>query len=61
MLTFLRDVHLEANVIVISANIQDAIKDQCLGLEVSRFFGKPPDKKELAKAIDEILNNGKQN
>ena len=61
MLTFLRDVHLEANVIVISANIQDAIKDQCLDLGVSRFFGKPPDKEALAKAIDEILNNGKQN
>lgn len=60
MLTFLRDVHLDANVIVISANIQDAIKDQCLDLGVSRFFGKPPDKEELGKAIDEILNNGKQ-
>jgi CheY-like chemotaxis protein len=60
LLTLLRDLHLDGNVIVISANIQNAIKEQCLGLGVSRFFGKPPDKEGLGKAIDEILNKGKQ-
>ncbi len=55
LIAFLREVHLEENIIVISANIQHAIKEQCRDLGVSRFFNKPPDKTKLGEAIDQIL------
>ncbi len=61
MISLLHEVHLDGNIIVISANIQDAIKEQCLDLGVSQFFKKPPDKAELGEAIEEILSKGKQN
>ncbi len=61
MIALLHEVHLDGNIIVISANIQDAIKEQCRGLGVSQFFKKPPDKAELKDAIDELLSKGKQN
>lgn len=60
MLAFLRNVHLEENIIVISANLQDAIKEQLLDLGVSYFFGKPPGKEKLRIAIDQLLNKKKQ-
>ncbi len=60
MLSFLHFTHLHENVIVISANLQDAIKEQLRVLGVSKFFAKPPDKEALGEANDQILNKGKQ-
>ncbi len=56
LLRLLREANMDVKVIVITANIQDTIKNQCMRLGVSGFFGKPPDKAELKKAIEEILN-----
>ncbi len=56
MLKLLQETHLEVPIIVISANIQDIIKDQCMDMGVTKFFGKPPDKEALKSAIEEILN-----
>ncbi len=58
LLALLRETNMDVNVIVISANIQDTVKDQCMNLGVSEFFGKPPDKEKLKKAIEGILNKG---
>ncbi len=59
MLSLLHVIHSRENVIVVSANLQNAIKEQLRELGVSSFFGKPPDKEELADAINEILNKEK--
>ncbi len=60
LLTLLRDTNMDVKVIVISANIQDTVRDQCMNLGVSEFFSKPPDKKKLKKAIENILIKGEQ-
>ncbi|MDP6924027.1 MAG: response regulator [Candidatus Scalindua sp.] len=45
LLELLRETNMDVSVIVISANIQDSVRDQCMNLGVSEFFGKPPTKK----------------
>ncbi len=60
LLKLLRETNMDVKVIVISANIQDTIRDQCMNLGVSEFFGKPPDKEKLKKVIEGILANGEQ-
>ena len=58
LLTLLREKKMNVKVIVISANIQDTVKDQCMILGVSDFFSKPPDKEKLKEAMEKILNKG---
>lgn len=58
LLTLLRETKMDVKVIVISANIQNTVKDQCMNLGVSEFFSKPPDKEKLKEAIEKILNKG---
>jgi len=41
---------------VVSANLQNPIKEKCLEMGVFRFLDKPPDKKKIGDAIEEILN-----
>ena len=60
LLSLLRETNMDVKVIVISANIQDTIRDQCMNLGVSEFFGKPPDKEKLKKAIEGILAKEEQ-
>ena len=60
LLALLRETNMDVKVIVISANIQDTVKDQCMNLGVSEFFGKPPDKEKLKNAIEGLLNKGGQ-
>ncbi len=61
LLTLLRETKMDVKVIVISANIQNTVKDQCMNLGVSEFFSKPPDKEKLKEAMEKILNKGEQN
>ncbi len=58
LLKLLRETNMDVKVIVISANIQDTVKDQCINLGVSEFFSKPPDKEKLKAAIEGLLNKG---
>ncbi|MGR3294514.1 MAG: response regulator [Candidatus Scalindua sp.] len=58
LLKLLRETNMDVKVIVISANIQDTVRDQCMNLGVTEFFGKPPDKEKLKMAIEGILNKG---
>ena len=60
LLALLRETNMDVKVVVISANIQDTVRDQCMNLGVSEFFGKPPDKEKLKKAIEKILSKGDQ-
>jgi CheY-like chemotaxis protein len=60
LLAILRETNMDVNVIVISANIQNTVKDECMNLGVCEFFGKPPDKEKLKEAIERILNKGGQ-
>ncbi len=60
LLELLRETNMDVNVIVISANIQDTVRDRCMNLGVSEFFGKPPDKEKLKMAIEDILNKKEQ-
>ncbi len=58
LLILLRETNMDVKVIVVSANIQDTVRDQCMNLGVSEFFSKPPDKEKLKEAIEKILNKG---
>ncbi len=60
LLALLRETNMDVKVVVISANIQDTVRDQCMNLGVSEFFGKPPDKEKLKKAIEKVLSKGDQ-
>jgi CheY-like chemotaxis protein len=60
LLAILRETNMDVNVIVISANIQNTVKNECMNLGVCEFFGKPPDKEKLKEAIERILNKGGQ-
>ncbi len=60
LLTLLRETKMDVKVIVVSANIQDTVRDQCMNLGVSEFFSKPPDKEKLKEAMEKILNKGEQ-
>ena len=54
LLELLRETNMDVNVIVVSANIQYTVRDQCMNLGVTEFFGKPPDKEKLKMAIEDI-------
>jgi len=44
-------------VIVLTANIQESVRNECLQLGASNFISKPPTEGDVLSALDAILNN----
>jgi CheY-like chemotaxis protein len=54
--TALREQSIHLPVVVLTADIQEARREQCLALGVKHFLQKPPRKGELLQAVDELLH-----
>jgi CheY-like chemotaxis protein len=52
----LRERQISLPVVVLTADIQEARRQQCLDLGVKHFLQKPPRKAELLQAAEEMLN-----
>jgi CheY-like chemotaxis protein len=52
----LRERQINLPVVVLTADIQEIRRQQCLDLGVKRFLQKPPRKADLLQAVDEMLN-----
>ena len=44
-------------VIVVSADIQDSVREQCLGLGAAMMLKKPAKAPQILEAINQVLNN----
>ncbi len=58
LLESLKEKNLGIPVVVVSANVQDTVRQQCLELGATEFFNKPPDKEKLQKYLEGYLKNG---
>ncbi len=58
LLEAVKEKKIDVPVVVLSANIQDTVREQCLGLGATEFFNKPPNKEKLQKYIEECLVKG---
>ncbi len=58
LLTSLKQKNLGVPVVVVSANVQDTVRQQCLELGAVEFFNKPPDKEKLLEYLEESLVKG---
>ncbi|ODS31522.1 MAG: response regulator [Candidatus Scalindua rubra] len=55
LLEAVKEREADVSVIVISSNIQETVRQQCLELGAIEFFNKPPNKEKLQKLIVERL------
>ena len=58
LLAAVKEQNLGVPVVVVSANVQDTVRQQCLELGAAEFFNKPPDKEKLQKYLEESLMKG---
>ncbi len=58
LLAAVKEQDLGVPVVVVSANVQDTVRQQCLELGAAEFFNKPPDKEKLQKYLEECLMKG---
>ncbi len=58
LLSSVKDKNINIPVIVMSANVQDSVRQQCLELGATEFFNKPPNKGEIQKYLEEFLPKG---
>ena len=56
LLTTLRDENIGIPVIILSANVQESTKEQCMSLNAVAFIKKPPKKSELQVLLEKIIN-----
>ena len=57
LLKTLQEKNIKIPVIVITADIQDSSKNQCLQMGAKAYITKPVDKKELQESLNNILGN----
>jgi CheY-like chemotaxis protein len=57
-LAALRSENISLPVIVISADIQETKRQQCLSLGAFGFINKPPQRGELLRVVDAALQSG---
>jgi CheY-like chemotaxis protein len=57
-LTALREQQTDLPAIVLSADIQETKRQQCLALGAAGFLSKPPNKLELLGLLDQVLTPG---
>lgn len=55
VLKYMKENNIQTKAIVVSADIQDATRDEVLSLGAFAFINKPPDKIELGKVIRKAL------
>jgi CheY-like chemotaxis protein len=55
LLTAVREQNLPVPVIVLTADIQDSKRRQCLDLGIAGFISKPPRKSELVETVAAVL------
>ena len=58
LLSAVKERKLNVPVIVVSSNIQDTVRQECLGLGASGFLSKPPNTEELQKLIEVMSIKG---
>ncbi len=58
LLTSVKEKNLRIPIAVVSANIQDSVRQQCQELGATEFFTKPPDIEKLQKHLEEYLAKG---
>ncbi|OGW40546.1 MAG: hypothetical protein A2Y97_06555 [Nitrospirae bacterium RBG_13_39_12] len=61
VLKALHDQQFNAPVIVVTADIQETVRKQCLELGAKAFVNKPPKEEELHNIVNNILNLKKDN
>ena len=57
-LTSLKENNLRLPVIVLTADIQETKRQQCLSLGAAGFLNKPPQKQQLLTMIGDIVGSG---
>jgi CheY-like chemotaxis protein len=60
LLSAMNEKKLNIPVIVISSNIQDTVRQECLELGASEFLSKPPNTENLQKLIEAMSMKGGQ-
>jgi len=55
LLTALREKGISVPVIVLSADIQETKRAQCVSLGTAGFLSKPPRKNEILEMVDKVL------
>ncbi len=58
LLEAVKEKKIDIPIVVLSANIQDTVREQCLELGATEFFNKPPNKEKLQKYIEGCLVKG---
>jgi CheY-like chemotaxis protein len=58
LLSAVKERKLNVPVIVVSSNIQDTVRQECLELGASGFLSKPPNTEELQKLIEVMSIKG---
>ncbi len=58
LLSVVKEKNLGVPVIVLTANIQDTVRQQCLEFGAIEFINKPPDKEKLKKYLEECIVQG---
>jgi CheY-like chemotaxis protein len=56
----LREAGLDLPVVVLTADIQETKRLQCLELGAADFIHKPPHAGELSKVMEKVLNSGRK-
>ncbi len=58
LLTIIKEKNLGIPVVVVSANVQDTVRQKCLELGATAFFNNPPDEEKLLKYLKECVVKG---
>lgn len=58
ILKMLHDKGSKTPVIVVTADIQDSVRKQCMGFGAAAFINKPPREDELRGAVKKIFSRG---
>ncbi len=55
LLEQLKEQDINVPVIIVTANIQESVRTQCMDLGIRAFLNKPPNEAELMRAVGEAL------
>lgn len=58
VLNTLKEAHDPIPVVVLTADIQESVRQECLQLGAAAFINKPPKEDEIRAALDTILATG---
>ncbi len=58
LLEGVKEKNIDVPVAVLSANVQDTVREQCIELGAAEFFNKPPNKEKLRKYLEVCLVKG---